>query len=116
MEDILKSTFRFNQFLLLEISPLGKQQHLEDSPTDLMRAKLYPLLPYNSTQQRSKWEPEPSECTSGIQVTPPLSSRAEVLLAVRSIVLQYSFRHVDESDAVVVMYDLTSFASLHTAR
>ena len=86
MEDILKSKFRFMQFLLLEISPLGKPQRSEDSPTDLMPAKLYPLLQSNSTLQRSKWGQEPSECTSGIQVPPPLSSRAEVLLAVRSIV------------------------------
>ena len=44
------------------------------------------------------------------------SSWSKVLLEHNPFVGIFKRRHIDEADAVLVMYDLTSFETLHCAR
>ena len=44
------------------------------------------------------------------------SSWSKVLLEHNPFVGIFKHRHIDEADAVLVMYDLTSFETLHCAR
>ena len=57
-----------------------------------------------------------SDFIFGILVFLLKSSWSKVLLEHHTLVSIHKLRHIDEADALLVMYDLTSFETLHCAR
>ena len=104
------------QFLFLGILLLEKLLHLEDWQSDHLLVKLYPLLLSNFMRLRLKLHIKCLDFIFGILVHVQLISWTKGILAFWHVVINQRFSHVDGADAVVLMYDLTSFGSLHTAR